>query len=246
MSRLLSVITVASAFCAAACGSSAIASNSSPSPSPNAAANQFRNGASGQLVQINGQTLILTGPNGDTTVAYGSSTTFSKTSTAMLADIVPGTCVVAAGQKDATGMLIATTVRITPMTSTGCAPPRTAAPSPNPSVSPRPTPSTQANFSVVSGQVTAASGTSIKVQTTTSGNQTITVPTTSSVTANAAASASDLQTGECIRANGGKDSSGTVQATSITITPPGPSGTCTSGGFGRRGSSSPSASTSNG
>jgi len=53
------------------------------------AARAPRGGASGQLVQINGNTLILTGANGDVTVTYTTTTTITKTSTAALADITP-------------------------------------------------------------------------------------------------------------------------------------------------------------
>jgi hypothetical protein len=61
------------------------------------------------------------------------------------------------------------------------------------------------------------------------GSQTITVPGTAVVTKSYAVSAADLQTGQCLRATGTKDSSGDVVATSLTITPAGPSGTCTTG-----------------
>jgi hypothetical protein len=42
-----------------------------------------------------------------------------------------------------------------------------------------------------------------------------------------------LQTGECLRANGIRDSAGAVRATSIAITPAGPSGTCATAAGGR-------------
>src|SRR5260370_10775827 len=98
----------------------------------------------------------------------------------------------------------------------------------------------------VSGEVTGAAGISITVLTTTSGSQTITVPTTAAVTTTVGASATDLRTGECLRATGARDSTGTVQATSITITPAGPSGTCVAGfggggGFGGPGRPRPPA-----
>jgi hypothetical protein len=87
--------------------------------------------------------------------------------------------------------------------------------------------------------VTGAAGIAITVLTTASGSQTITVPTTAAVTTTVVASASELQTGECLRATGARDAAGNVLATSITITPAGPSGTCTTGlgggGFGGRG-----------
>ncbi|MGA8923896.1 MAG: hypothetical protein WB682_12195, partial [Candidatus Dormiibacterota bacterium] len=82
MKRSNLLVVIGAAIVAAACGSAASASNpATASPSPGAGAAAFRNGASGQLVQINGQTLIITGPNGDTTVSYSASTPITKTST---------------------------------------------------------------------------------------------------------------------------------------------------------------------
>jgi hypothetical protein len=86
----------------------------------------------------------------------------------------------------------------------------------------------------VGGEVQSATGTSITVVTATSGSQTITVPTTANVTKTSSASSADLRTGECLRANGQRNSAGDIQATSITISPAGPSGTCATG-FGGRG-----------
>lgn len=250
MNRRIVLATVAMGLLGAACGGAATAATSSPSAGVGRGA-QFRNGASGQLVQINGQTLILTAATGDVNVAFTTTTTFTRTSTAVLADIVPGQCVVATGQKNSAGVLTAATVRLSPKTSSGCTaagfgPGPNASPgaSPRPSFSPRPTPSgVPAAF--VFGEVTGASGTSITVLSAGSGSQTITVPTTAAVTKTSSISSSDLQTGECLLANGPKDSSGAIQATAITITPPGPSGTCTTGfgGGGRpgRGGASPGA-----
>ncbi len=243
MNRMLVLMALALGVVATACGSAATASNgASSSPTPPRGGAQFRNGASGQLVQINGQTLILTGPNGDLTVTVSSTTTFTQTSTAVLADIVPGDCILATGQKDSTGMLTATTVRLSPKPAAGCAAAARVGPnvSPPPGASPRPIPSGQPAMAFVSGEVTGAAGISITVLTTTAGSQTITVPTTAAVTTTVVSSAADLRTGECVRATGAPDSTGNVQATSITITPAGPSGTCVTGfggggGFGGRG-----------
>jgi len=234
LNRVLALVAVAAGFLAAACGSGATAASSATSPSPTGGA-QFRNGAAGQLVQINGQTLILTGPNGDLTVTINSTTTFTRTATAVLADIVPGQCLVATGQKDASGGLVAMTVRLSPKPASGCAaPPNRVGPSPPPGASPRPAPAGQPAQAFVSGEVEGAVGVTVTVLTTGSGSQTITVPTTATVTRMLTASAAILQTGQCVRANGPRDSAGTVQATSIAITPAGPSGTCTTG-FGGRG-----------
>ena len=148
MNRALPLIAVA-AFVLAACGSPASAAKTSPSPS---GANAFSNGASGQLVQANGQTLILSGPNGDTTVTVTATTTYTKTSVGTLADITKGACIVANGQKDPTsGAITATNVRISPKAATGCAAPGFrpggAAPGATPpaGATPRPSPSAQPN-----------------------------------------------------------------------------------------------------
>ena len=245
MNRFIVLVAVAAGLAVAACGSGASASKSSTSPSPGRGGGQARNGAAGQLVQINGQTLILTGATGDITVTFTSSTTFSRTSTAVLADIVPGACIVATGQKDSAGMLTAMTVRLSPKPASGCgagqfgpnpAPggsPRPAAPG----ASPRPSPSDQPGqpaMTFVAGEVQSATGVSITILTAGAGTQTITVPTTATVTKTSSASSTDLRTGECLRANGQPDAAGAVQAMSITISPAGPSGTCATG-FGGRG-----------
>jgi hypothetical protein len=243
MNRLLVLAAATVGLVAVACGSAATAANTaSPSPSGGRGGAQFRNnGASGQLVQVNGQALILTGPTGDVTVSVSSTTTFTRTSTAVLADIVPGVCILATGQKDSAGALTATTVRLSPKVSGGCAAAGRFGPnvSPPAGASPRPTPSGQPAMAFVSGEVTAAAGISITVLTTTSGSQIITVPTIAAVTTTVVAAATDLRTGECLRATGARDAAGNVQATSITITPAGPSGTCVTGlgggGFGGRG-----------
>jgi hypothetical protein len=247
VNRILVLVAAIAGLVAVACGAApTAASGTSASPSPGrGGAAQFRNGASGQLVQVNGQSLILTAPTGDLTVTYSSSTTFTRTSTAVLADIVPGVCILATGQKDSTGALTATTVRLSPKVASGCAAAGRIGPNASPpaGASPRPVPSGQPAVAIVTGEVTAAVGISITVLTTTNGSQTITVPTTAAVTTTVVAASTDLRNGECLRATGARDSSGNVQATSITITPAGPSGTCVTGfgggggggGFGRPG-----------
>src|SRR5260370_8116024 len=141
MNRMLVLMALTLAVVATACGSAATASNGAlSSPSPQRGGGQFRNGASGQLVQINGQSLILTGPTGDVTVTVSSTTTFTRTSTAVLADIVPGDCILATGQKDADGLLTATTVRLSPKPPAGCAAAGRPGPNAPPPAAPSPPP----------------------------------------------------------------------------------------------------------
>ena len=93
MNRMIVVLAVAAGIIVAACGSTARAGNATAaSPTPDRGA-QLRNGAAGQLVQINGQTLILTAATGDLTVTFTGTTTFTRTSNAVLADIVSGLCI---------------------------------------------------------------------------------------------------------------------------------------------------------
>src|SRR5256885_4420472 len=137
MSRFSIILCIGASFVLAACGNSASAGNTA-SPSPGIA-RAPRGGASGQLVQINGDTLILTGANGDITVTMTSSTTITRTSAVTLADITPGECIVASGAKDSSGLVTATTVRLAPKSANGCAPAGQGF-SPPPGASPRPTP----------------------------------------------------------------------------------------------------------
>jgi len=256
MKRLIPILATATTFFVAACGNAATAGTAATSPSPGARAGAAnRGGAAGQLVQINPQMLIITGPSGDTTISYTAATTVSRTSNGGLADIAVGTCVVATGRKDANGAITATSVRVSPKPTGGCAAPAGGpgfgpGASPRPSFSPRPSstprPSGFANLSIVAGEVTAVSGSAVTVLsatgatgTTGTTSQTISVPSAATVTKTGTASLSDLQTGQCLTAVGPKDSSGNVQASSLVISPAGPSGTCNTrvgrgggGGFG--------------
>ena len=77
------------------------------------------------------------------------------------------------------------------------------------------------------------SGPSITIKTAAGASQAFSVASAATITATADVTVAALQDGQCLRANGVKDSAGNVQATSVTITPAGPSGTCTTGGGGR-------------
>jgi hypothetical protein len=227
----------------AACGSAAASSGSTPSASPSGrgGARIARNATFGQLVQINGSTLILSSSTGDSTVTYAATTTITQTSTGSLANVTPGLCITAGGTKDATGTLVATTVLLTAPRSGSC----TTAGfggggggtfSPPVGATPRPSFSLPAGAGSARGLVKSVTGTSVTL-TETSGTTTTTVtidvPTTVKVTTSSLVQSSALQTGQCLTALGTKSSSGTVAARSLTITPAGANG-CTAG-FGRGG-----------
>ena len=219
-----------------ACGSAgAAATAAKPSPTPSARA---RGGAAGELVKITGMELILSSTAGDVTVDYTATTTFQRTGTGTLADVTTGKCVVATGQKDATGALIVASIRLSNKVAGACARPGTGggpggAGTPR---TPRPDASARPNFSAVAGEVTAVNGTAIQVTDATGAVQSITVPTTVAVVKASVAAAADLALHQCIQAQGPRDSRGTVSARGITIVPASATG-CTfgGGGFGRFG-----------
>ena len=239
----------------AACGSGTSASSNNSSSSTtanrsggnNGAGGFARRGAAGELAQINGTSLILSATDGtDVTVDYTNTTTITQTKTGVLADVVPGSCVIATGTKDASGTVVVSSVRLSQPVNGACNAglgnrPGGANGTP-PNGTPRRTPAPgQPIPSFEAGKVTTVNGTSITLQPTTGAAQTITVPTTVTVAESNVASASDLAVGDCIQATGPKDSSGKVAATALSIVPAGPSGCFTGGrggfggGFGGRG-----------
>lgn len=240
-------LAVVAALGLAACGNTTSASTtgsrSSAPAQPGGANGLRRNGAAGELVQIGSTSLVLNTQTGDVTVDFTSSTPVTKTRTGTVADITQGSCITATGQKDATGTLTASTVLISAPLNGTCVrsglfgdggPQRSPGASPRPSFSPPPgTPP----VAFARGQVTAVNGTSVTVQQinaagTSTGSTTITVPTTVRVGVTTQTSTAALSVGDCVAAQGTRDSSGTVTARSLSITPAGPSG-CFTGGFGR-------------
>ncbi|MGI8608157.1 MAG: DUF5666 domain-containing protein [Candidatus Dormibacteria bacterium] len=235
---------VAAGLGLAACGSTPAAGGTAiakASPSPG---QRVRNGASGELVQITGTTLVLNATTGDITVVYDASTTFQKTSTGTFHDIATGKCIVATGAKDPSGSITAATVRLSSKVNGTCTLPQGPGggggfggvrPSPSPGASPRPN---RGNIAFAGGEVTAVAGTSVTVQPATGPAQTVMVATTVQVSNASVATPQDLALHQCLSAQGPKDASGKVTARSIAIVPAGPTGCFTGGrggfgGFGR-------------
>lgn len=230
------VLAGAGAVAIAACGSAA-AGTTTPkgTPTPGAGRGAPRNGAAGQLVQMSGQKLILSNSSGDTTVTYTSSTPVTQTSTGTVSDIAPGVCMTATGQQDSTGHITASSVTVRNAVNGSCANglfggqknggTRTTNPSGTP-------PPQAANLGRAAGLVNAVDGTAVTVQDQSGGTISVTVPTTVRVSKVNTVDSSALQTGECVAAAGSKDSSGVVQARSLTIVPAGRNGCFTGGGGG--------------
>jgi hypothetical protein len=236
-----------SAIAVAGCGSAgaSAATGAATTPTPARTGRGLGAGTAGQLVQVNGSTLILSTTAGDATVDYGSSTTITSTSTGSPGDIAVGSCVVIVGQKDSAGAVTASSVRLSKSVNGSCAAGLRpgggggASPGAFPSNVPRPSrsgvPTPNPNTALVAGLVSAVAGTTITVTSTAGATQSATVPTTLSVTESSPGTAADLTVDSCVRAVGPKNSSGAVQATALTIQPTDSTGACTftrAGGFG--------------
>ena len=179
---------------AVACGSaSASGATATPSPSANRPRGFAGNAAFGQLVQINGSTLILSNSNGNSTVTYGSTTRITQTATETVADITAGDCIVATGSKGADGSITATSVTLSAPTKGSCTATGfggggfggAGGGSPRPSFSPGANFSPPAGISGLTfarGQVKAVSGTTVTIAEitgttgTTTTTATVTVP----------------------------------------------------------------------
>jgi hypothetical protein len=236
------------AMVVAGCGSASASGGAAGSASPSAAARGAGGGTAGQLVQVNGNLLTLSTSSGDASVAYSGATSITATSTGSAGDIVAGSCVVIVGQKDSTGAVTASSVRLSKALNGSCATrlrpgggigAAGGSPGAFPSGSPRPSrsgaPTLNPNAAFVTGLVTAVTGTTVTVKGATGTASSVTVPTTLSVTESSAATAADLTVDSCVRAIGAKNSGGVVQATALTIQPTDATGSCTfsrAGGLG--------------
>lgn len=253
---ILLVVGIAAAVLAGCggIGGSATASSSSAKASPSPGRGNG-NGAAGQLVRLSGSSMTLNDQGSSVTVSYDSGTTVLQSGTGELADVTPGACVTATGQKETTGAVTAATIQVMLNMNGNCTQPaggfagtpgpgqspRAGRQSPGPGASPGgPGDGVPANLTFVRGKVSSVKGTTVTVEQDTGGPVAVTVPGTARITRTVSSTAARLAVGECITANGQRDSSGTIKARAIVISAPGPSG-CTAGrGFGGPGGGRPS------
>src|SRR3982074_1987167 len=168
--KILPAFMAFSAIALAACGTTGAASTATSSATPTPGGRGFGGGTAGQLVKLNGQTLILSTNSGYVQVVYTTSTTITQTSTVSAADIASGLCVVITGTKDSSGAITARSVRLSQPVNGTCTqgpggsaagvgrPPGGALPS----GAARPWPNPNAAFVV--GRVTDVSGVAVTVK----------------------------------------------------------------------------------
>jgi hypothetical protein len=219
-------------------GASGGAAAAKTSPSPGRGAN----GVVGQVSQVASGKLTVDDQSGSVTVTYDSGTSVLQSGSGTLAEAIPGTCVVATGTTDASGTVTARTFQVQLNMGGNCTPPaglgggqgagggspRPGRGSPSPGAGGGP----PANFAMVRGKLTNVSGSTMTVQPQTGNPVTVTVSSSTTVTRLVTSSSARLAVGECVTANGQRDSSGTVKARSILISAPGANGCTRAGGFG--------------
>jgi hypothetical protein len=240
---IVGVAAAVLAGCGGIGGGASASSNTAARTSPIPGRGAFANGnaVTGQVVQlatdkvtVNGQ--VGNGKTGNTTVSYDSTTTVLQSGTGSMADVVPGVCVLATGQKDATsGVVTATTFQAQLNMNGNCALPAGAGggqgrPSASPGQGFGGPPG--GNLTVVRGKVTSVSGSTVMVQPDAGAVMTVTVPSTVQVTRLVSSTTARLAVGLCVTATGQRDSSGVVKARNILISAPGPNGCTRAGGFG--------------
>ena len=255
---IIFVVGVAAAVLAG-CGSigqpAGASSGTAPKSSPSPGRGAFANAVAGQVTQVGSGTLTVAQQSGSAKVTFDSTTSVLQSGTGSASEAVAGVCVVATGTTGAGGVITARTFQVQLNMNGNCTPPaglgggqgagggRGPRGSPSPGAGGGAPP---ANFGNVRGKLTAVNGSTLTVQPQTGNPVTVMLTSSTAVTRLVTSSTARLAVGECVTANGQKDSSGAVKARTILISPPGANGNCTfaGGGFGgggRRPGASPPA-----
>lgn len=262
----LALIAGALAVGLIACGGGstpAASTNTSTPPTSRPSGPQTPPGTFGTAAAVNATSVEVQNPtNGQVTVNFSSSTTFSDTVSGTLADVTVGSCVTVSSTATGTSRpaagtpITARTVSISQATANGCTAGGfgggggrggaggngTTRPN-RPSGSPRPSGTNGAgrgNFGGFAfGSVTAVSATGFTVHSAARGQNAatdtaVTVNSSTTYSKVESATSSALAVGDCIAAVGSTDDTGAVTAKTIGISKAGPNG-CTQGFAGGRG-----------
>jgi Domain of unknown function (DUF5666) len=156
------------------------------------------------IASVSGNTIHVNQKNGSATVDVNESTQIAQITTAQLTDVTPGSCVTARLPHDSTQGTPARHVMIAPATNGGCNAPHNG------------------NTGVVRGTVASVNGNTVVVnvnQNGTTSQANLAVDNNTTYRKRASATSAAITRGECLAARGTDDSSGALQATSITVAP---------------------------
>lgn len=168
----------------------------------------------GNLSNINGNTLTLNTTQGPVTISVGSDTTIQKTDTGTLTDIHEGAFIIASGNQDANGNIIATSIRIQPELQN------------IPSIQPTRTPRSRAGINPPSqrqgamGAVTKIDDNALTLDTA-QGPVVVNTDSNTAIQMTIKGSLQDFKEGESLFVMGNQDENGNISATSIRIQPEG-------------------------
>jgi hypothetical protein len=203
------IITVAAmvAVSITACGShtsgtptaskTSSAATSTPTPPPAKA----KDHVAGLISSVSGNTVQVRQKDTNATVDFGNSTKISSILPASLTDVTTGSCVVVRPTRDSdanSARVTAASVQIVPASDGRCP--------------------QQHNGKAVHGSVNSVIGTTVTVATDGSAAQVaVSVTGDTRYAKYTAADAQAISEGQCLTAQGTKDSSGALQATSLTV-----------------------------
>jgi|SRR5882757_6800948 len=252
----LAMLTLGACGSSSSGASSSGGASTSPSGAGASGAGGSRAGgpaAAGTIAAMSGTTMqVQSQQNGQVAVSWTSSTKFSHMVSTTLSAIKAGDCVLATaptGTSASASSFTAQTLLVSAPVNGACSggfggggngqrPAGAGGNSPRPSGRPSGAPGGGGFGTVASGKVSTVSGSTLIVAaqqrgsgSTTTKNVTVTVGSSTKATTGAATTSSSLKVGKCVTAQGKADSTGTVAATTVTISDA-TNGQCTSG-FGR-------------
>jgi len=225
-------VTGATALSIAACGASnkagptptstSTSTVTSTATSPAPANGEAR--ISGLIASVAGNSIQVTlADNANAAVNFTSTTKVTEVTPATLTDVTTGSCVTVRPTKEERQggqPVTAASVRVSPSVNGACPNPKEAGPA---STSPAPSGSPAPAKAPIRGAVASVAGSTVNVASTdANGNTTqtaVTVDDNTKYTKQASATSEAITQGKCLNARGTKDSSGTLQATSINLRP---------------------------
>ena len=193
---------------------------SSATSAPN---QSLRQGTTGTITSINGNTLSITNLQGNqVTVNVGDNTAIDKTVAGSLADLQPGVFLTVAGAPDTNGNITATSIMIRTQGFSTPPPGATFAPGTRTT---RPGNGTGSGFPNggagrgTLGTLKSVNGNTLTLTTMQGSDVTVDVNDSTSIQKTIAGTISDLQQGESVTVMGTQDASGNITANVISIRP---------------------------
>jgi len=211
------LITVLSACSSASSTTTSLSTTTATPTTTTTSSPAQRQSYSGTVAVVNGDTLALTTSQGAVTINITSSTTIEKTVTGTSANLGQGDFVTVSGTADNTGNIDATSITVR---ASGQTFPSTGSTFGNGGGFTVPNSGASGTGTGITiGTISTVNGNSLTV-TTTQGQVTVNIGPDTVIETTESGSSSDLQTGASLTVAGTTSSSGSINATSITIASP--------------------------